>query len=109
MNTPSWPLANARRMNSGSTRPEHITRISDDTAPQWPKPEKQGYHQIRLMGSPEIVMTLECEDADGNHAGGGNSAAAGRIVGAIPSLCRAEPGLLSPLDLPLIPGRGLVR
>jgi len=87
---------------------EHITRITDDTAPQWPKPAKQGYHQIRLSGSPDVVVTIECEDADGNHAGGGNRAAAGRLVNAIPALCRAEPGLLAATDLPLIVGRGLV-
>jgi hypothetical protein len=87
---------------------EHITRITDETAPQWPKPSTQGYHQVRLTGSPNLVMTLECEDLDGNHAGGGNSAAAGRLVNAIPAICQADPGLLSANDLPLIVGRGLI-
>ena len=88
---------------------EHITRIDDATAPQWPKPEKQGYHQIRISGQPDMVVTIECEDAEGNHAGGGNSTAAGRIVNAIPELCRAPAGLVSGTELPLIPGRGLLR
>jgi len=87
---------------------EHITRITDSTAPQWPKPEKQGYHQVRISGHPDIVMTVECEDAEGNHAGGGNAAAAARIVNALPVLCAAEPGLVSGAELPLIVGRGLV-
>jgi 4-hydroxy-tetrahydrodipicolinate reductase len=30
-------------------------------------------------------------------------------VNAIPAVCAADPGLLSVLDLPLIPGRGLMR
>jgi hypothetical protein len=34
---------------------------------------------------------------------------AGRIVNAIPEVCRAAPGLLSALDLPLITGKGLMR
>jgi hypothetical protein len=87
---------------------EHITRITDDTAPQWPRPAKQGHHQVRISGSPDLVVTIECEDAAGNHAGGGNSAAAARLVNAIPSVCAAAAGLLSAGDLPLISGRGLV-
>jgi hypothetical protein len=87
---------------------EHITRITDSTAPQWPKPEKQGYHQVRISGHPDIVLTVECEDAEGNHAGGGNAAAAARIVNALPTLCKAKPGVVSGAELPLIVGRGLV-
>jgi len=87
---------------------EHITRIDDATAPQWPSPAKQGHHQVRISGHPQITLTIECDDAEGNHAGGGNSAAAARLVNAIPSVCDAPPGLLSATDLPLISGRGLV-
>jgi hypothetical protein len=88
---------------------EHITRISDETAPQWPLPAKQGHHQVRISGSPNLVVTIECEDANGDHAGGGNSAAACRLVGALPFVCDAAPGLVAATDLPLIAGRGLMR
>ena len=88
---------------------EHITRIDDETAPQWPRPAKQGYHQIRISGHPDLVVTVECEDASGNHAGGGNSAAAARIVNAIPTLHARPAGLVGAAELPLISGRGLVR
>ena len=74
-----------------------------------PRPEKQGYRQVRISGHPALKLTLECEDAEGNHAGGGNSAAAGRIVNAIPALCEAPAGLVCAAQLPLISGRGLVR
>jgi hypothetical protein len=87
---------------------EHITRITDSTAPQWPSPKKQGHHQVRITGHPDLVVTVECEDDEGNHAGGGNSAAAARLVNAIPAVCDAPAGLLSAADLPLITGRGLV-
>jgi len=87
---------------------EHITRIDDDTAPQWPRPQRQGQHQVLIQGHPNIALTLECEDAEGNHAGGGNSSAAGRIVNALPWLCEAPPGLYAGIDLPLIAGRGLL-
>jgi hypothetical protein len=87
---------------------EHITRIVDDTAPQWPRATRQGHHQVLIQGHPNIALTLECEDAAGNHAGGGNSTAAGRIVNAIPWLCDAAPGLVCGSELPLIAGRGLL-
>lgn len=87
---------------------EHVTRISDDAAPDWPQATKQGLHQIRIEGSPDLVVTIEAEDAAGNHAGGGNATAAGRIVNAIPTICEAPPGLICGADLPLITGRGLL-
>jgi hypothetical protein len=87
---------------------EHITRIDDDTAPQWQKPRKQGCHQVRISGDPNLEVTIDCEDAEGNHAGGGNTAAAARIVNAIPSVCQAAPGVLAATELPPISGRGLV-
>jgi hypothetical protein len=87
---------------------EHITRIHDATAPQWPKPVKQGCHQVRITGHPNVLLTLECEDALGNHAGGGNATAAGRIVNAIPVLRRLPAGLVGGAELPLIAGRGLL-
>jgi len=46
---------------------------------------------------------------DGDHNTGGLVGTAARIVNAIPAVCDAAPGLLSVLDLPLIPGRGLLR
>ena len=85
---------------------EHITRISDQTAPQWPRAKHQGHHQVIIKGHPEMVLTLESEDAAGNHAGGGNAGAAGRIVGAIPAICQAAPGLATSQDLPLLTGAG---
>ena len=63
---------------------------------------------MRISGHPDLIVTVECEDAAGNHAGGGNSAAAARLVNAIPSVCGAPAGLLCAADLPLITGRGLV-
>lgn len=88
---------------------EHVTRIVDDTAPHWPGAGSMGHHQIRITGRPNIVLTLECEDEHGDHAAGGNATAAGRLVGAIPWVCDAPPGLLSGYQLPLLPGVGRVR
>ncbi len=88
---------------------EHVTRIVADTAPQWEKAEGMGFHRVRITGRPNLTMTLESEDAAGDHVAGGNTTAAARIVSAIPWLCDAPPGLFSGADLPLVSGRGRVR
>ena len=47
--------------------------------------------------------------ADGDHNTGGLLATAMRLLNAIPAVCAAPPGLLTPTDLPLIAGRGILR
>lgn len=88
---------------------EHFTRICDDIAPDWPRPNGGGAHGVRIKGRPNIVLTIEAEDDRGDRAGGGNTTAAARIVHAIPFVCDAPPGLLDALDVPLQVGRGLLR
>ncbi|MBM4266396.1 MAG: dihydrodipicolinate reductase [Deltaproteobacteria bacterium] len=89
---------------------EHVTRIDDDTAPDWPKPEEgSGAHGVKLIGRPNVHVRIESEDESGDRAGGGNATAAARIVNAIPFVCAAEPGLLDALSVPLQVGRGLLR
>lgn len=88
---------------------EHITRIVDDTAPQWESARGMGYHAVRISGTPNISLTLESEDEHGDHVAGGNTTAAARITNAIPWVCDAPAGLMAAVDLPLIAGRGLVR
>jgi hypothetical protein len=88
---------------------EHVTRIDDAVAPDWPRPEGAGSHGVRITGRPNIELTIEAEDERGDRAGGGNATAAARIVNAIPFVCRAAPGLLDALDVPLQIGRGLLR
>ncbi len=89
---------------------EHVTRICDDVAPEWPRPESGGgAHGVRFRGRPNIRLTIEAEDERGDRAGGGNATAAARIVHAIPFVHRAAAGLLDALDVPLQVVRGLVR
>jgi len=86
---------------------EHITRLDDDLAPEWPT--GNGSYRVIVTGFPKIRCELEFEDEHGDHAVGGVILTATRIVNAIPAVCRAAPGLLSALDLPLVTGRGLYR
>lgn len=86
---------------------EHVTRLDDDLAPDWPS--GNGSYRVMIKGSPGMKCEFEFWDENGDHAVGGVVLTATRLVNAIPAVCRAESGLLSALDLPLITGRGLMR
>lgn len=89
---------------------EHVTRIDDELAPHWPTPPAgtQGCHRVVVSGRPRLEVTVSADDGTGNPAEGGNATAAARIVNAIPAVTAAPPGLVDPLDLPLVTGRGLL-
>jgi hypothetical protein len=84
---------------------EHVTRLDDDLAPEWPR--GKGSYRVVVRGVPAMRCEFEFEDEKGDHAVGGVVLTATRIVNAIPAVCAAPAGLLSALDLPLITGRGL--
>jgi 4-hydroxy-tetrahydrodipicolinate reductase len=84
---------------------EHVTRLDDALAPEWPT--GRGSYRVVIRGTPAMRCEFEFEDERGDHAVGGVLLTATRLVNAIPAVCRARPGLLSALDLPLITGRGL--
>jgi 2,4-diaminopentanoate dehydrogenase len=87
---------------------EHVTRLRDDLAPEWPQPTGSGCYRIRIDGSPAMVCDLALTGADGDHNTGNLLATAMRILNAIPAVCAARPGLLTPMDLPLYTARGLL-
>lgn len=86
---------------------EHVTRIDDDCAPDWPSPpEGRGCHRVMITGSPTLNVTLHCEDAHApGPAGGGNATAANRIINLIPAVFDAPAGVLTALDLPPLRSR----
>ena len=86
---------------------EHVTRIDDALAPDWP--QGKGSYRVLVKGVPEMRCEFEFWDEHGDHAVGGVVLTATRLVNAIPAVCKAPPGLLSALDLPLVTGRGLWR
>jgi 4-hydroxy-tetrahydrodipicolinate reductase len=85
---------------------EHVTRLRDDIAPEWPQGGEGGYRVI-IEGVPSLTCELQMADEHGDHAVGGVVLTATRVVNVIPDVCRADPGLLSALDIPLVTGRGL--
>ncbi|MFT4997769.1 MAG: hypothetical protein ACJA0M_001182 [Chitinophagales bacterium] len=90
---------------------EHITRIDNRCAPDWPYPgEGHGCHQLKITGSPCLNVSMHAEDPnEPGPAGGGNATAANRVVNAITAVCDAEAGVVTPLDLPLISGGAQLR
>jgi hypothetical protein len=87
---------------------EHVTRLADDLAPDWPQPPGQGGYRVIVRGEPTYTVDLQLMGTDGDHNTGGLKATAMRLVNAVPAVVEASPGLLTALDLPLITGRGLV-
>jgi 4-hydroxy-tetrahydrodipicolinate reductase len=88
---------------------EHVTRLRDDLAPEWPQPAGQGCYRVIVTGEPNYTVDMQLLGTDGDHNTAGLKASAMRIVNAIPAVVAAEPGLVTALDLPLITGKGLVR
>jgi hypothetical protein len=88
---------------------EHVTRIVEEIADDWPRANGGGAHGVRLTGKPNLELRIEPGDDDGDAVAGGNASAAGRIVNAIPAVCAAAPGLLDSLSVPAQIGRGLLR
>jgi len=89
---------------------EHITRIDDDCAPDWPQPTNPGgLHQVELIGHPNLVLSVHGDEpGEPGAAGGGNALAANRLVNSIPDVCDAAPGIIHPLDLPIRWGKAQV-
>jgi hypothetical protein len=88
---------------------EHVTRLDDSLAPDWPQPAGHSGYRVLVEGNPNYTLDLQMMGDDGDHNTAGLAGTAGRIVNAIPAVVEAPPGLLSVHDLPLIAGRGLMR
>jgi hypothetical protein len=87
---------------------EHITRLRDDIAPQWPQPAQPGGdYRVEITGEPCYAVDVCLSSPNGDHNHAGVLATAMRIVNAIPAVVAAEPGIRTTLDLPLITGKGL--
>ncbi|MDQ3294673.1 MAG: diacylglycerol kinase [Actinomycetota bacterium] len=87
---------------------EHVTRVHDDVAPDWPAQVGQGGYRILVDGEPSIVCDVHAMGEDGDINSGGLIVTATRLLNAAAAVVAAPPGLLSALDLPLATGRGLV-
>jgi len=88
---------------------EHCNRLTTAAAPDWPRPKmkEDDAYRVIVEGSPNIEQETAFRGAyDGDPNSGGCLSNGMRAVNAIPAVCAARPGLLSALDLPLVPGAG---
>jgi len=87
---------------------EHVTRLRDDLAPEWPQPTGHGCYRVVITGEPMYTLDLQLLGTDGDHNTAGLKATAMRLVNAVPAVVDARPGLLTALDLPLVTAKGLL-
>jgi 2,4-diaminopentanoate dehydrogenase len=93
-------------------RLEHVNRVGQDSAPDWPRGVQDDVYQVVIDGTPSITQETAFRFTDGS---GRDAAAAGclatglRALNSIPAVNELPPGWVTPLDLPLIPGRGTIR
>jgi hypothetical protein len=88
---------------------EHVTRLRDDVAPHWPRGNGPGTYRVTLVGEPSLRCELDVGFDKEDHNLDGCLASAMRVVNAIPAVCRAEPGIRSWIDLPLVAGAHALR
>ena len=91
---------------------EHVNRITNAAAPDWPRVSSMDNDVYRkeITGSPNIVQENAFRnEGDDDPIAGGCLATGMRAINAIPYLDALQPGLVTALDLPLIPGRGTLR
>ena len=81
---------------------EHITRIHESCAPDWPYPDEGvGDHRVIIDGDPQLTITSRADLPGGTRADGGNTTAANRLLGALNWLAVQKPGIYDGLDVPM--------
>jgi hypothetical protein len=85
---------------------EHITRVNDDAAPDWPylgARNREGY-QLEIHGAPSMKMELELGAFGRNPMADVGWAVGGNLSNSIISVCEAPAGVRTFMDLPLAVG-----
>ena len=84
---------------------EHITRLSDDEAPDWPR--GRGW-KVTVEGAPSMVLESRIATHGEDETDQGCLGTAMHAVHAIAPVCAASPGIKTFLNLPTIVGRGVL-
>ncbi|OBB86229.1 dihydrodipicolinate reductase [Mycobacterium colombiense] len=90
---------------------EHVNRLTEIAAPQWPYPPDghPGVHRVIVEGDPGIEINTHVGGRGTDHNQGGVIATAARPINAIEAVCRAPAGILAAHDLrPLDHTRGVM-
>jgi hypothetical protein len=88
---------------------EHVNRMADAVAPDWPRPQERRSlaYRVEIDGRPNMRCELSFDQAAHTGEDLGLIATAMRAINAIPAVHTARPGILSPLDLPVLAGRNV--
>lgn len=90
---------------------EHVNRLTEAAAPQWPYPPDghPGVHRVVIEGSPGVEINTHVGGSGVDHNEGGVIATAARAINAIDTVCSAPSGILAAHDLrPLDHVRGVM-
>jgi 2,4-diaminopentanoate dehydrogenase len=90
---------------------EHVNRLTEVAAPQWPYPPdgRPGVHRVIVEGDPGVEINTHVGGWGTDHNQGGVVATAARPINAIEAVCRAHAGILAAHDLrPLDHIRGVM-
>lgn len=85
---------------------EHITRLREDAAPEWPR--GRGW-KVSIEGLPSMVVEAQVAVNGEDENEQGLLGTAMHAVHAIAPVCAAAPGIRTFLDLPNITGRHILR
>ncbi|HKH52940.1 MAG TPA: dihydrodipicolinate reductase [Mycobacterium sp.] len=89
---------------------EHVNRLTDAAAPDWPYPPdgRPGVHRVTIAGDPGVEINAHVGLAGIDHNQGGVIATAARAVNMIEPVCTAPSGLLAAQNLPAAHIRGVM-
>jgi 2,4-diaminopentanoate dehydrogenase len=84
---------------------EHVNRMANGLAPDWPTALRDGTYRIAFDGEPSLACELTL-GSPADFSKQGMIATAMRVVNAIPYVCEAPPGVVSSAELPATLPRG---
>lgn len=75
---------------------EHVDAVARDVGGQWKQPFGPGdfAFRVEIEGKPTFTLEMNFDNTPGQNL------SAWPVINSIPAVCRAEPGLLGPLDVP---------
>jgi 2,4-diaminopentanoate dehydrogenase len=92
---------------------EHVDRMAEDVAPDWPKSRAggiDGVWRVIIEGEPSFDAEFETGfNSDEDSTDHGLLATGMRAINAVPWVCHAAPGLVDALHIPLTPAIGSLR
>ena len=91
---------------------EHVNRVGEGSAPDWPRGNTDDVYQVIVDGQPSIHQETAfrfTDDSGRTPAVAGCLATGMRALNALPAVNEAAPGFVTPLDLPLVAGAGTIR